>query len=247
MLVRELKTRPKQWQEYAGHIRHRWRPFFAIEWVLDWTAYAMSRWAFLEVLEYAGILSLLIGVIFYFAEAGDREKQKHYQAWQVINTAQGKGGSGGRIEALQELNHDKVALVGVDASGAFLQGVKLHGASLLRCDLSSADLRMGDFSSANLDYASLSSANFRSANLAGAVLTQADLSGTDLVGSDLSQADLAGANLENADLRNAVLRGVRYEKAASFKGANIYGVRDAPAGFAAWAVAHGAVSIKTEE
>jgi hypothetical protein len=28
------------------------------------------------------------------SEAGDRKKQKHYQAWQVINTAQGKGGSG---------------------------------------------------------------------------------------------------------------------------------------------------------
>ncbi len=39
-----------------------------------------------------------MAVIFYFSESGDRLKQKHYQAWQVINTAQGKGGSGGRIE-----------------------------------------------------------------------------------------------------------------------------------------------------
>jgi hypothetical protein len=68
---------------------------------------------FFEVLEYLGVFSVLIAIVFYFSEAGDRRKQKHYQAWQVINTAQGKGGSGGRIEALQELNIDRIPLVGV--------------------------------------------------------------------------------------------------------------------------------------
>ena len=81
-------------------------------------------------------------MIFYFTEAGDRKKQKHYQAWQVINTAQGKGGSGGRIEALQELNQDHVPLVGVDASEASLQGLRLHKANLLRCNLSASVRRL---------------------------------------------------------------------------------------------------------
>src|ERR1700741_4710735 len=76
--------------------------------------------------------------IFYFSESGNRIKQKHYQAWQVINTAQGKGGSGGRIEALEELNADGVPLVGVDVSSAFLQGLTLERANLLRADFSSA-------------------------------------------------------------------------------------------------------------
>src|SRR6266699_3248514 len=66
----------------------------------------------------------------------DRQKQKHYQAWQVINTAQGKGGSGGRIEALHELNEDRVPLVGVNVSSSFLQGLKLKDASLVRADFS---------------------------------------------------------------------------------------------------------------
>ena len=89
-------------------------PFIAFEWVWDWVAFFLSRWSFLEVLEYLGRFSVLVAVIFYFSESGDRIKQRHYQAWQVINTAQGKGGSGGRIEALQELNADGVPLVGVD-------------------------------------------------------------------------------------------------------------------------------------
>src|SRR5215467_4955460 len=144
MLVREKKTRPAHWREQK---RSRWTtPFQIIEWAWEWIAYGLSRWAFLEVLEYASSLSVLVAVIFYYAESGDRKKQKHYQAWQVINTAQGKGGSGGRIEALQELNADHEPLAGVDASGAFLQGIKLHGANLLRADFSGCDLRMSDLS-----------------------------------------------------------------------------------------------------
>jgi uncharacterized protein YjbI with pentapeptide repeats len=121
----------------------------------------LSHWKFLEVLEYMSSLSILVAVIFYFSESGDRLKQKHYQAWQVINTAQGKGGSGGRIEALQELNTDRVPLVGVDVSGAFLQGIDLAKARLLRANFNSADLRDSDFHLADFTDADLKSANFR--------------------------------------------------------------------------------------
>ena len=89
----------------------------------------------LEVLEYVGTLSIVFGVISYFAESGDRVKQKHYQAWQVINTAAGKGGSGGRIDALEELNQDNVPLVGVDVSDSFLQNIDLAQANLVRSNL----------------------------------------------------------------------------------------------------------------
>ena len=108
---------------------------------------------------------MLVAVIFYFSESGDRVKQRHYQAWQVINTAQGKGGSGGRIEALQELNADKVPLVGVDVSSAFLQGLKLEQANLGRADFSAADLRNSKLMGADFTFANLESANLRSAAL----------------------------------------------------------------------------------
>jgi hypothetical protein len=116
-------------------------PFWGIEWALDWAAFVLSRWTFLDVLEYLEGFSVLIAVIFYFSESGDRLKQKQYQAWQVINTAQGKGGSGGRIEALQELNRDGVPLVGVDVSGAFLQNARCCAAGYRRCDSRSTVLR----------------------------------------------------------------------------------------------------------
>src|ERR1700761_9324041 len=140
MIVHQKKERPESWRIQCDRMRFRWaKPLLAFEWVWQWVAYVLSRWSFLEVLEYLGSFSILIAVIFYFTESGDRLKQKHYQAWQVINTAQGMGGSGGRIDALQELDEDGVPLVGVDVSDAFLQGIDLSGADLGRSNFSSAD------------------------------------------------------------------------------------------------------------
>jgi hypothetical protein len=246
MILHAPRTRPQPWIVRKQRASAGWLlPLVALEWVWEWAAFALSNWAFLEVLEYLGTFSILVAVIFYFSEAGDRIKLRHYQAWQVINTAQGKGGSGGRIEALQELNQDKVPLVGVDVSSAFLQGVRLEHANLLRSDFSSADVRNGDLAYCNFLLANLNSANLRDANLDHAQFLQADLQDADLTGANLAGADLAGATLDRADLRNADLRDVKWQQIKSMQGANIDGLRNAPQGFLAWALEHGAVNEPT--
>jgi uncharacterized protein YjbI with pentapeptide repeats len=216
-------------------------PLVGVEWMWEWAAFALSNWAFLEVLEYLGKFSVLIAVIFYFSESGDRVKLRHYQAWQVINTAQGKGGSGGRIEALQELNEDKVPLVGVDVSSAFLQGLRLEHANLLRSDFSAADVRNSDMAHCDFTLANLGSVNLRSANLDHAQFAQANLQDADLTGASLAGADLTGATLDGADLRKADLQNVKWQGIKSIQGANIATVKNAPAGFVAWALEHGAI------
>src|ERR1700728_4571715 len=171
MILHHPRTRPEPWKTRKQSVAAKWKwasPFVAIEWIGDWVAFLLSNWSFLEVLDYLGTFSVLVAVIFYFSESGNRIKQRHYQAWQVINTAQGKGGSGGRIEALQELNADKVPLVGVDVSSAFLQGVKLENAHLVRATFSAADLRNSDFHLADFTDADLKSANLRESRLTGA-------------------------------------------------------------------------------
>jgi len=218
-----------------------------VEWVWEWAAFALSNWAFLEVLEYLGTFSVLVAVIFYFSEASDRAKLRHYQAWQVINTAQGKGGSGGRIDALQELNEDRVPLVGVDVSSAFLQGLRLPRASLLRSDFSSADVRNGDLAGCNLTLANLDSANLRNAKLDHAQMVQASLNDADLTGASLVGVDLSDASLANTDLRDSDLRDAKWRQIKSIKGANVAGVRNAPAGFVAWAKNNGAVDRPAAE
>jgi uncharacterized protein YjbI with pentapeptide repeats len=242
MIVHEQKKRPEPLRVQCDRIRYRWAiPLVAFEWIWQWVAYALSHWSFLEVLEYLGRFSVLIAVIFYFSESGDRIKQKHYQAWQVINTAQGKGGSGGRIDALQELNADGVALIGVDVSTAYLQGVDLSRADLTRSNFNAVDARNSNFRSADLTAADLRSANFRESNLQNARLIDADLTGADLNSATLAAADLTRANLDNADLRNSDLRNLRWQEIRSIKMANLAGVKNSPDGFLQWALQHGAI------
>lgn len=242
MPARDRRSRPEPWNTRRPSGARVWMlPFTAGDWICEWLAFGLSSWAFLEVLEYLGTFSVLIAVIFYFAEAGNRVKQRHYQAWQVINTAQGKGGSGGRIEALQELNADKVPLVGVDVSSAFLQGLRLENANLLRANFSSADVRNGDLTRSNFMLADLRSANLRGAVLDRASFLEADLRDTDLTGSSLVRVDLSGAALDGSDMRSADLGDIQWQHLKSVKGANIAGVRNAPSGFIEWALKNGAV------
>ena len=163
------------------------------------------------------------------------------RAWQVINTAQHMGGSGGRIDALSELNADGVPLVGVDVSSAFLQGVQLPKARLLRANFDNADVRSGDLAGADLTDASLRGANFRQSNFARASLNSADLTDTDFCSAQLRDADLDDATLDGADLGNADLGSIKWQHVKSIRKANIAGVRNAPDGFVSWALKNGAV------
>jgi len=247
MAILKRRVRPEPWLRHRERARHRWLvPFIAIEWVWAWLAYWLSGWAFLEVLEYFGTLSVLLAVVSYFSESKDRIKQKHYQAWQVINSAQGKGGSGGRIDALEELHADGVPLVGVDVSGAFLQDIDLSRANLLRANFRAADVRGGNLDGAQMQYVDLASANFRDANLRNADLRNATLQDADLTGANLSEADLEGANLAKADLRSSDFRNTKWQKIEGIKLANVFGIKNAPADFLSWAIQNGAVSTESD-
>jgi Pentapeptide repeats (8 copies) len=247
MRVRLHRKRPEPWHVRRQGLKRRWTvPLWAFEWFCEWIAYVLSNWSFLEVLEYLSSFGVLIAVIFYFGESGDRLKQKHYQAWQVINTAQGKGGNGGRIEALQELNADAISLVGVDVSGAFLQGIRLQRASLARSNFSAADLRDNDLTFADLSDADLRSANLRHSILRGTNLEHADLTEADLFSADLTGADLSGATLANADLRNTNLANLKWSDILNVKNANIFGVKNAPEGFVAYALKRGAIQKESD-
>jgi uncharacterized protein YjbI with pentapeptide repeats len=112
-----------------------------------------------------------------------------YQAWQVVNSAQGKGGSGGRIEALSDLLRQGVSLAGINLDGAWLEGVELAGATLVGADLREAILVTANLAGANLRGADLSGARLSAATLDGADLN--DVVGWDKIAS-LSYASVDG-------------------------------------------------------
>jgi len=105
------------------------------------------------------------------ASAALARKAANYQAWQVVNTAQGKGGNGGRIDALQDLAHNGVSLAGVRLEDAWLEGIRLEGASLPRASLRNAVLRGAKLRGADLQGADLTGANLTGVDLRDAVLT----------------------------------------------------------------------------
>ena len=201
------------------------------EWGMEWAAYWLSELALFRLLEYIGKLSIVVAVIFYFLEVPTRRKQVQYDAWRVITSNEGKTGSGGRIQALQDLNNDGVDLTGVDLRMAFLRGVKLQHVTLSWADLTGADLSGAKLVGAQLLGARLSGARLGEADLSGARLVGADLSGANLglanlhlaalVNTNLSGVNLYGANLSRAEFFGAILEGAGVHGANLSKAVNL--------------------------
>lgn len=277
------KERPQRWNVAKGKRRGRnlLVVFIWIEWCCEWLDYWLSRWAFISILEHLGKLAIIFTLVLWIASAADRKqaqenqrKTKIFQAWQVINAAEGKPVSGGRDLAMRDLIHEGESLSNVDLSNAILSSADLSGALLGRANLNNAELSSANLSgaylrAANLQWAhlisaNLSGANLRGANLSGAELRGANLSNTTLVWARLDSADLSRANLSGAGLGAANLSGAKL-RAANLSGANLYRlknwreigslnranvweVENAPKGFLEWAIGEmGAVSIENDE
>jgi hypothetical protein len=185
--------------------------FGKTEWRLEWLVYWCRDLAIFEVLEFVGRVSVLVAVIVWFWEWEDRTKQSHYRAWELINSARGSTGDGGRRDALQDLNEDNVNLSAAPLAKAYLAGVQLPRTRLSGADLSEAYLVRAHLVGADLSKAHLVGANLFKANLSGANLNGADLNGADLNGADLSEAYLVGANLIRAKLFKANLSGANLD------------------------------------
>ncbi|QHG21079.1 pentapeptide repeat-containing protein [Nostoc sp. ATCC 53789] len=176
--------------------------------------------ALFKVVESGILITIIIGLINYIRESPIRQKQAHYQAWQVINSALGQQGSGGRIEAIQDLNKDGVSLESLTANNANLDKIRLNNAYLLSAKLKNASIRDANLQKAKLRYAdlrktalirtNLQEANLSSAILQSALLDNANLYNADLTYSCLRDIHLNGTNLKNADLTGADMRGAHF-------------------------------------
>ena len=77
MIMHSPRSRPAPWPIRKPGTARKWlTPFIAFEWMWEWAAFYLSNWSFLAVLEYLGTFSVLVAVIFYFSESGDRIKQR---------------------------------------------------------------------------------------------------------------------------------------------------------------------------
>jgi hypothetical protein len=198
--MRDDTRKPPTWKQLRERPGRSRAVALLPEWLSEWIIHWSHSWDFVKVLDLAGKFSLLfgaVGVWTYFTEADEREKArqdavkaKHYRAWELIYTARGSPGGGGRKDALLDLAGDGVSLAGVPLSKANLSELKLPGA---------------DLSNADLSWANLSVASLNKADLSGANLSKADLSGANLSGANLSWANLTGISLSEAIFCNTIM------------------------------------------
>jgi uncharacterized protein YjbI with pentapeptide repeats len=220
--------KPGTWEEWKA--KHPlWHPLWLgifgwPEWQLERLVYWCHGVAFFEVLEFAGRASVLVALILWSMEWEDRAKQSHYRAWELINSARSSTGDGGRRDALQDLNEDRVNLSAAPLADAYLYEVQLPNARLPKADLAGADLTGANLSGADLTGAKLSGADLSKADLDGAKLTNADLTGAKLINADLTGANLSTANLRGTNLHGANLTGADLTGADLIR-ANLPGVK----------------------
>jgi hypothetical protein len=222
---------PKSLKEYFNGIRSAIRPTKLNDKLGRWASFLgdLGTVRFIEVVGRIGLLALLGSVIVYFFEIGQRERESHYQAWQVINGAQGKGGDGGRTLALRDLSKSGVPLRGVNLDGASLDGLKLaKGANLIRltartarvdtASIVRADFTYADFTGARLNFNTFVDCKFIKADFTGAKLHRSDLSRSKFVDSDFSHSfvrfsSLAATTFSPTNLTNASFLAVNFANA----------------------------------
>lgn len=180
-----------------------------IEHNLEWLNESMSKMDIFPVLEYLSKLSIIVALIVFIIEIPERSQQReteqkraNYEAWRVILASEGKPASGGRIDALEDLNKQGIPLTNTNLSGAFLSEIKLPKARLDGAQLYETRLNRANLQKATLTNAKLQNAALIDANLKGANLSNVDLSNAVLSRADLTQTVLKDANLDKADLRD---------------------------------------------
>jgi BTB/POZ domain-containing protein KCTD9 len=179
--------------------------------------------------------SILVAVWLFFLEAPERDKQAHYEAWKTIDSAHGLRNSYARLQALQDLNGDRVPLRGFTAPEADLRGINLAGVDLSNAYLSGADLSNANLSNADLSHANLAETKLTNANLNNSLLTGANLAYTDFIEADLQNVDfvsanLVGANFVRANLTQAYFGDVNFNEClfndANLKKTKFFGVEN---------------------
>jgi Pentapeptide repeats (8 copies) len=152
----------------------------------------------------AGLSALLTFAQFVSGLKG-AERQKYLQAWQVVNTAQGQTGNGGRTEALEYLNKESNFFYTPKCKedNSCLVGVKIQGANLKKVNLEGADLSSSELRGTNFEGADLRKVTFKGAHLENAVFT----------GADVDKANFSGAILCNTLMADGIAKSTNCSEA----------------------------------
>jgi uncharacterized protein YjbI with pentapeptide repeats len=215
-----------------------------MQWIEALNQRIEKREPFLKLLQNLSQLGILIAVISFFSQIPNQAKQARYQAWSAINSAQGNGGSGGRIDALQDLTQGCPEVGKIQRQEGIYQSipkaiynelqnfladkvtyiagdcVDLNGLTASQAYLPNVQLEATKLRDANLQEANLQKANFENADL-----TQANLRMATLVEANFSGAILEKANFNFMEKGETSEIKVANLKDADFREANLKGAK----------------------
>jgi uncharacterized protein YjbI with pentapeptide repeats len=140
---------------------------------------------------FATNVAIFFGLAAYLFEYPDRQKLRHFQAWQVIHLARGQHSEGGRIAAIRDLVKDRQSLDALNLEEVYLENGYFNGATLNDVSFKRADLSMADFGCAG---------GF--AFIYGVIpwwkscLVETFISNTDFTDTIISHTDFTGASIK---------------------------------------------------
>jgi Pentapeptide repeats (8 copies) len=155
----------------------------------------------------AGLSALLTFAQFVSGLKGV-ERQKYLQAWQVVNTAQGQTGNGGRTEALEYLNKESNFFYTPKCKedNSCLVGVKIQGANLKKVNLEGADLSSSELRGTNFEGADLRGVTFKGAHLEDVVFTGAKVDKATFVNAIFCRTTMADGQTQGTNCSNAKIK-----------------------------------------
>jgi uncharacterized protein YjbI with pentapeptide repeats len=186
-----------------------------------------------------GKLTIFFGILSFLVEAPERAKQRHYQAWQLIDGARGHPGDAGRSIAFEVLVGDHQMMRDLDLTNANLQGRDLRSAimpgvlfknsKLIDVDFScKRGVRLGDYWIPEFQWCSdLQEAQFQTDKITGVKFNGASLIGavfggvsdntqrpvpTTLSNSHFDEADMQGVSFNTTLLLNNTFKGTKNMK-----------------------------------
>ncbi len=155
-------------------------------------------------------ISIVSALVVYLRRG---KKQSHYEAWQVIDSAQGIEFSHARIKALEELAKDGISLKGLLLPKANLEQIHLVDGDFKEVNLQGAKLQEANLQGSTFELTQLQGANFWKANLEEAFFLLTQMQKINLSSANLSYADLQGVNMLEANLQKAEYsRGLYFRK-----------------------------------
>lgn len=223
---------------YFSEVPSKYDFIFRVDWAIKWISFHLHNLGVTKFLEFLGKTTVIVGIVFYFSEADDREKQVVFRAWELIHLAENTVNSGARKTALEllvkkkqnldgivltlgnqnsscEINNIKyIDLIETNLSGglfsdAFMKGVRLSKSNLTEADFSGADLRC-----AHLWESNSFKTNFSHSKLEGSVFQNAFLQHANFQKANVTNANFSNSDISQADFSGAVGLTIKQIKSA---------------------------------